>query len=343
LSISNIFDNFNDCENNDRILSKSSTKGENIGCPGKQRNSKTGHGKRDMVALPNSVRSLDNQNVLWIGFKKYLESERQSASSIRDKLSYGRRYYNVLVSANASELHSLTGDKKSHAMKALASLAKFLGRYDRWLDLVRRYRLKWSSPDKSIKAFKSLFDSESEGKNLDSMLRWIRDVSVALPAEYRKILLFNTLTGLRPDEAQKAIYLVKTNEKDYIDRDRMILKHYLFPNTFLRQTKNAYISIINQDILEMAKDTPNKEHYYPSLRKRVEATKGIRMNMYYCRKVFATYLRNNGIEPEIIDLLQGRISSSVFVSHYYRPDINELIVSKIRPAISSLSKIIETV
>ena len=47
------------------------------------------------------------------------------------------------------------------------------------------------------------------------------------------------------------------------------------------------------------------------------------MNMYYCRKVFATYLRNEGIESEIIDLLQGRISSSVFVRHYYRPDMSK--------------------
>ena len=51
--------------------------------------------------------------------------------------------------------------------------------------------------------------------------------------------------------------------------------------------------------------------------------KGLDMNMYYCRKVFATYLRNEGVESEIIDLLQGRISSSVFVRHHYRPDLSE--------------------
>ncbi len=62
------------------------------------------------------------------------------------------------------------------------------------------------------------------------------------------------------------------------------------------------------------------------------------MNMYYCRKVFATYLRNKGIEPEIIDLLQGRISSSVFVNHYYRPDISEIITEKIKPVLDSLLK-----
>lgn len=46
-------------------------------------------------------------------------------------------------------------------------------------------------------------------------------------------------------------------------------------------------------------------------------------NMYYRRKVFATYLRDEGVVPEIINLLQGRISSSVFVRHYYRPDMSK--------------------
>ena len=45
------------------------------------------------------------------------------------------------------------------------------------------------------------------------------------------------------------------------------------------------------------------------------------MNMNYCRKIFATFMRSNGIEQEIIDLLQGRIPKSVFVRNYYRPDL----------------------
>ena len=229
-------------------------------------------------------------------------------------MGYAKRFHYVLESKDARDLLKLSHGSKVHTMKALASLSKFLGRYDEWLDIVKRHQLKWSKPDSSAKAFKSIFDSEGDGKNLESMARWIRDVSATLPAEYRNILVFNTLTGLRPDEAQKAIHLVKTKGQEYIDRDRMILKHYQFPKTFLRQTKNAYISVVNLDILEMAKNTLDKEHYYPSLRKRIEATKGFGMSMIYCRKVFATFLRNRGIEPEIIDLLQGRISSSVFVN-----------------------------
>lgn len=60
--------------------------------------------------------------------------------------------------------------------------------------------------------------------------------------------------------------------------------------------------------------------------------------MYYCRKVFATYLRSRGIEPEIIDLLRGRISNSVFVNHCYRPNINDIITNRIRPVLDGLMK-----
>jgi intergrase/recombinase len=40
----------------------------------------------------------------------------------------------------------------------------------------------------------------------------------------------------------------------------------------------------------------------------------------YCRKIFATFLRIDGVEQEIIDLLQGRIPRNVFVRHYFRPN-----------------------
>lgn len=58
--------------------------------------------------------------------------------------------------------------------------------------------------------------------------------------------------------------------------------------------------------------------------------------MYY--EVFATYLLNKGIDPQIIDLFQGRISSSMFVNHYYRSDINEIITKRIRPVLDELRK-----
>ncbi len=210
-----------------------------------------------------------------------------------------------------------------------------MGSYDEWKNIVQRYQLKWSDNIKSLKVFDAIFQNESN--NYSSMLKWIKDIVAVLTKDYQNIIIFTTLTGLRPDEAQKAIWLIKTKEGDYVDKGRGILKHYQFPSIFLRQTKNAYVSVLNDQIIEIAKATPNKERYMVGLRKRV-LKKGYRMNLYYCRKVFATYLRNKGIEPEIIDLLQGRISSSVFVNHYYRPDINEIIIKRIRPALNELMK-----
>jgi len=49
-------------------------------------------------------------------------------------------------------------------------------------------------------------------------------------------------------------------------------------------------------------------------------------------------IRDKEIEPEIIDLLQRRIGSSVFVNHYYRPDIKEMITKKIKPVLEELRK-----
>ena len=44
------------------------------------------------------------------------------------------------------------------------------------------------------------------------------------------------------------------------------------------------------------------------------------MRMAYCRKIFASYLRSEGIQPEFVDLLQGRVSTSILTRHYLVPD-----------------------
>jgi intergrase/recombinase len=56
----------------------------------------------------------------------------------------------------------------------------------------------------------------------------------------------------------------------------------------------------------------------------VVRSNGLRMNMHYCRKIYSSYLRQyGGIESEIIDLMQGRIPSTVFAKHYFRPNLQQ--------------------
>jgi intergrase/recombinase len=41
-----------------------------------------------------------------------------------------------------------------------------------------------------------------------------------------------------------------------------------------------------------------------------------------CSKDIASYLRQYGIEPEIVDLLQGRVPNTVFARHYFAPSLD---------------------
>jgi len=93
------------------------------------------------------------------------------------------------------------------------------------------------------------------------------------------------------------------------------------------------ISIVNDSDLRSAKGASGCG--YNALRLCIKR-KGLDMRMGYCRKISATCLRTHGIEQEIIDLLQGRISKSVFARHYFRPDFNEGY-SRIRELVESLN------
>ena len=114
-------------------------------------------------------------------------------------------------------------------------------------------------------------------------------------------MIYCTLTGLRADEACKSVSLVKNDLNNYLNKT-MILEHFRYPKIFIRITKQALISIVNDSILNLVNDS--HDYSYNALRCYLKRKK-ICMNMNYCRKIFATCLRNNGIEQETIDLLQG--------------------------------------
>ncbi|WP_458718839.1 hypothetical protein [Candidatus Nitrosocosmicus sp. R] len=72
--------------------------------------------------LPYSVRSARDD--FWNDFKTYLINERHSQSSIRDKISYARRFYHILESNDASLITKLSLDVKSHVMKVVNPLGE---------------------------------------------------------------------------------------------------------------------------------------------------------------------------------------------------------------------------
>lgn len=128
--------------------------------------------------------------------------------------------------------------------------------------------------------------------------------------------------------------MIKADSQYDINKNTMLLEHFRIPHFFIRKTKKAYISMVNESILNIAKNSATLNSYMSLVSGIKRDNPNYNIHTKYCRKIFATYLRNNGIEQEIIDLLQGRIPKSVFVRHYYRPDLKRF--GKIRHLLDNL-------
>jgi len=268
----------------------------------------------------------------WYNYREYLQRIGTN-TTVNDRYNYSIKYCKYLFDENTiNELLTFSPNKRLHVMKALSSLSKFSGRHDLWKQTIKKYNLLWSTGDNSLSIFNKIVNETS----YSDMLKWIKDVISKIPKPQADLFIFNTLTGLRPIEVSACIDLLQTNLEDYWNREKGILEHYKFPNEFIRRTKKVFISVVDTPLIKLAQNCPVHVSY--NALKLMLKRKGLDMKMYYCRKVFATYLRDEGVAQEIIDLLQGRISSSVFVRHYYRPETSKF--DEIRQKLVKLHEII---
>ncbi|WP_337863821.1 integrase [Nitrososphaera sp.] len=284
-----------------------------------------------VIGEPPSFKSPPTHDDFWDGFKKYLLTI-QSDKVADDTLRYAKRYYFVLAGEGVQEVLQQSPDIRKHVMKSMAALSKYMGCYDHWKGIKERYQLKWSQQD-SFDVFQEIVNN---GHGYSAMVDWVKEACRKLPDGYGRILVYTTLTGLRAKEGIDSIRLIKTEVDNYLKKDALILEHYRYPELFLRRTKKAYISIVSEDVLDIARKAGN--YSYTAIRMALEE-RGMTTQMKYCRKIFSTYLRMNGVESELIDLLQGRIPKTVFARHYFRPDF-EKDVERIRKVLVSLASTI---
>ncbi len=131
---------------------------------------------------------------------------------------------------------------------------------------------------------------------------------------------FALLTRLRPSEACESIRLLNNGESSpkYYSPDQQTLEHFKFPEIFLRATKKAYLSYLSthnyHPFTKMGPKTPTWNAIRLTCRR-----KNINMEMRLCRKIFASHLRQSGIQPEVVNLLQGRVDSDILTRHYLVP------------------------
>jgi intergrase/recombinase len=262
-------------------------------------------------------------------FDKYLVKVLTSDKDRTYIASLANRYGHILATANASELLAMTADRKRQTMRALAHLSKFNGCYEQWQKIIKSHGIHWRESNNDNFTF---FEKET----IAEMIEYVKQVMKILPKDQANTFVTATLLGLRADEACNSIRLIKENAQDYYNAELGLLQHYKFKEIFIRRTKKAYISLVDEDILSLARESSDS---YQAIRSFLKRRKHA-MNLKYCRKIFGTWLRQNGIESEFIDVLQGRVPASVFAKHYYRPD--QATLDKTRKLIKELRSRLET-
>jgi hypothetical protein len=166
-------------------------------------------------------------------------------------------------------------------MKALANLAKYNGLYEQWNKLRGQHQLKWSSTN-TLDVFERIMNN---GTTYDKMMEYVKQVLPILPRSHANVLIFATLTGLRPVEACKSVQLIHTDLANYLNSDLFILEHFKWKDIFIRSTKKSFISVMTDRLLQIAQsaDAQSYTSIYAYLHKR-----GLPMRMNYCRNLWDT-------------------------------------------------------
>ncbi|MEM4806712.1 MAG: integrase [Nitrososphaerota archaeon] len=233
-----------------------------------------------------------------------------------------------MAEKDPSPLLSLIGKRRLRAMKAISNLSKFLGFYDEWRKMIRAYGLKWSEGGFSFMTFFS--------QPFPVLLNECREMIKILNGRFENEIHFMSLSGLRPSEALLAIKVFHEKGEAYLNERLMVLEHYKFPEIFFRgRSKKTFITILDEKLLEALQRS--KPISYNMLRSYIRRRSRVKLN--YFRKLYATFLRQEGILPEIIDLVQGRIPSNVFFRNYFRPDI-ERVIEEIRGHLDKLRRLL---
>jgi intergrase/recombinase len=101
-----------------------------------------------------------------------------------------------------------------------------------------------------------------------------------------------------------------------------VLENFRYPEFISKKTKKAYLTVYDDSILQVAL---NAKPYitWKAVRSQLKRLGIDSVHTKYCRAIFATWLRKQGIEQEIISLYQGRVPSIIFQASYLKTNIRE--------------------
>ena len=294
----------------------------------KKRNSKIWWTGRDLNPRPPPC------EVDWDSFREWL-FRRYRWRTARDRFRYCLRFHECLLRGDFTALLEMSGDKRVHVMKALSSLSKFLGVYDYFRFLVRNYGLKWTNGGGDDLIIARLTRTVDE-----DVLKWVRNVK-NMVSDYAAFMDFLVVTGLRYEEAVNSWNLIIRLSREnglgqYYRVENEILEHFRFKSLFIRRSKKVFISFVPRNlVVRIAAFKPLTVNVLPERIKR----RGLRRRFGDVREFWASYMTKYLRQPEI-DFLQGRVSTSVFMRHYFNPvwisDLKERTFKGIRVMLREL-------
>ena len=266
----------------------------------------------------------------WEAFRDWV-AKSHCREATRDLVNYARKYYQCLLNMNLQPLLGMSNCKRVHVMRALSNLAKFLGVYDDYRRLIRKYGLSWKPKTSDEYIIARL----TKVRNPHEIFEWVKAVRLNVPKlkDFMELLAFS---GMRLIEALNSynliIELAKQNKlNQYYNEKWEALEHFRFKEVFLRKSKKAFISFVPKDLVERIafnEKIPSRH----AVEKRVESV-GLKVRFSDVREAHATLLTKYLRQPEI-DFLHGRVSTNVFMQNYFNPaligDLKERVFKAIR-------------
>jgi len=279
-----------------------------------------------------NLASLTESAINWDSFAEWVAKDHRPAVT-RDIVNYSRKYAHCLLKRDLSEIRDLRPTLRVNVVKALSSLAKFLGIYEDYKRLVKDYGLTWKG--KSIDDL--VIDRLVKVKDPDEVFQWIRMVKQRRP-DISVFMDYIAITGLRLDEAVQSYNLIiklskqgKLNE--YYNEANECLEHFRFKEIFIRKSKKAFISFVPKELIEkikVSKPLTSKHSVQQFVKKSC-----LKIRFADIREAHASFLTKY-LNPAEIDFLHGRVSTNIFMANYFNPKLIADLKERIFKAITEI-------
>jgi intergrase/recombinase len=222
---------------------------------------------------------------------------------------------------------------RPNVVKALSSLAKYLGIHEQFKKLVKDYGLTWKGKATDDLVIERLVRT----KDPDEVFAWVKEVKRVRP-DISEFMDFISVSGLRLNEAVQSYNLIVKLSREgklnqYYNEQTETLEHFRFKEVFIRKSKKAFISFIPKELIEKVKgcEPLTSKHSVQQFVKK----QGLKIRFADIREAHNTLLTKYLNQSEI-DFIAGRVSSNVFMSNYYNPKMVSDLKERIFKAIAEI-------